>query len=55
MTYPRRTPLKTVVLSIPEPDVSEVRTEIRRHILEGTFSEALKEIMFELYGKLGEK
>lgn len=54
MTYPRRTPTKTFVLSIPEPAVSEVRTEIRGHILEGTFSEALKEIMFAIYNKLGE-
>jgi hypothetical protein len=44
-----------VVVQVPVSQVAQVRKEIRIHILEGTYSEPVKEILFKLYQDLKEE
>jgi hypothetical protein len=54
MNYRVPVPTSMVVITVPTSNVRPLRTEIRRHILEGTFSDELKEVMFKLYSDLKE-
>ena len=57
MTTPIRPAMTTVVATVQQSDVLNLRNELRRMILEGDehidMSETMREFLFELYGKLG--
>lgn len=55
MRYGQQEPKRTIVISVGETDIDEIRHWIRLEILADPGIESVKAFLFDAYQKLGEK
>lgn len=54
MAYNERPRTTAVVITVRTNDIPEQRRYLREAVIDGAYPDAVKELLFELYQKLGE-